>query len=353
MRPSDHSGLRREQRLAHPNAGDVGAGSHPRWRRPHDLQGPRARPGVQSWRPRRAESVTVTLLVLLVVLALSLAGTLFATSRLRRHPCGPQTTTTAMTSTPTTTPTATLTAGIAAAGNAATPTSTSPTGDTSGSSSNGCGPSSAQGQRPVPGRRQSGGTPSGGALSGTPAPGLTATTTPRSQPVPGADAHTPAGAVKTATSVLTALTQVMTADPETRRQAITAMASPRSAAALERQYDWVSAQAAQLLQTGQAGTQIVVRFLPVGWHVDAYDDRRAVVSVLGTGLLGSTAGVPLREQWTVTQVTLLWQGSGWRLLSSSDKPAIVPLSDPQSQTADDGPAPVAAVQAFKEYHYVP
>jgi len=171
--------------------------------------------------------------------------------------------------------------------------------------------------------------------------------------VPIGYAHNERGAVSAATNYLAALATAATADAPRRHQMIASLAAAQSAASLQRQYDWASGQVRRDLHLDQpTDVQVVVRLVPVGWQVSRYTDATAEVVVFGTGLYGSSVGVPVRETWGVNTVTLTWQGDDWKLVRSVTQTAIVPLADPRSRAVDDNGSGLAPqVSAFKEYRY--
>jgi hypothetical protein len=171
--------------------------------------------------------------------------------------------------------------------------------------------------------------------------------------VPVGYAHTERGAVSAATNYLAALATAAIADAPRRHQMIASLAAAQSAASLQRQYDWASGQVRRDLHLDQpTDVQVVVRLVPVGWQVSRYTDATAEVVVFGTGLYGSSVGVPVRETWGVNTVTLTWQGDDWKLVRSVTQTAIVPLADPRSRAVDDNGSGLAPqVSAFKEYRY--
>jgi len=171
--------------------------------------------------------------------------------------------------------------------------------------------------------------------------------------VPVGYAHTERGAVSAATNYLAALATAATVDAPRRHQMIASLAAAQSAASLQQQYAWASGQVHRDLHLDQpTDVQVVVRLVPVGWQVSRYTDATAEVVVFGTGLYGSSVGVPVRETWGVNTVTLTWQGDDWKLVRSVTQTAIVPLADPRSRAVDDNGSGLAPqVGAFKEYRY--
>jgi hypothetical protein len=171
--------------------------------------------------------------------------------------------------------------------------------------------------------------------------------------VPVGYAHTEQGAISAATNYLAALATATVSSQRTRAQMIAAMAAAESRAALQQQYDWASAKIGRELHLeGSESVQAVVRMIPVGWQVQRYDGRTAEVLVFGTGLYGSSAGVPVRETWGVNAVTLTWEDGDWKLVGSTTEAAIVPLADPRSRVAsDNGTGLAPLVNRFQEYRY--
>jgi hypothetical protein len=172
--------------------------------------------------------------------------------------------------------------------------------------------------------------------------------------VPVGYTHNEQGAVSAATNYLATLAKATVSERATRHQMIAAMAAAGSQAALQQQYDWASDQISRDLHlNGPDRVQAVVRMIPVGWQLARYDGDTAQVLVFGTGLYGSSAGVPVRETWGVNAVTLTWEASDWKLVRSTTEPAIVPLADPRSRVASDNGSGLAPqVSQFQEYRYV-
>jgi hypothetical protein len=171
--------------------------------------------------------------------------------------------------------------------------------------------------------------------------------------VPVGYAHTEQGAVSAATNYLASLAKATVSNQPTRDQMIAALAAEGSRAALQQQYDWASAEVGRDLHLERPeSVQAVVRMIPVGWQLIRYDGRTAEVLVFGTGLYGSSAGVPVRETWGVNTVTLTWENGDWKLVSSTTEPAIVPLADARSRVAsDNGTGLAPLVNRFQEYRY--
>src|SRR5438093_1164930 len=77
-----------------------------------------------------------------------------------------------------------------------------------------------------------------------------------------------------------------------------------------------------------AGTDVVLRSIPVGWRIDQYDAATAQVAIWATSIGGRTGGgVPVREGWGVTTVQLRWVGGDWREATAATADGPVPLPD--------------------------
>jgi hypothetical protein len=172
--------------------------------------------------------------------------------------------------------------------------------------------------------------------------------------VPVGYARSQAGAVAAATNFASLLSSRLIFDPARRHQAIATLAAPEARAALQRDFDQTVPLVAKSLRVSAGGSsadQVLLRAIPVGWHLDRYDGDRAQVRIWATGLGGSTRGVPVHEVWGVITIQLRWVDGDWKELSTATTDGPVPVADDTAPSSASVLVPQA--QDFKEYDYAP
>ncbi len=167
--------------------------------------------------------------------------------------------------------------------------------------------------------------------------------------------HSRAGAAAAATEYTRVLGGALLFDDARRHQAVAALAAPRAKAALLHASD----EAARLTRkglrvpAGAAGAQQAVMVtVPVGQNVERYDDKRARVAILTTGLAGSVSGIPVSQGWGVTVVDLEWVAADWKQVAVSSRPAAIPMV-PTDEVPSSFTQFLEQTRQFKEYDYAP
>jgi hypothetical protein len=172
--------------------------------------------------------------------------------------------------------------------------------------------------------------------------------------VPVGYAHSRQGAVAAATNYATTMSSPLILDAAARHRAVAVLAAPVARAALNRSLDQTVPLIAKGLGVSSgsgAASQVVLRAIPVGWRLEAYDGSTARVAIWATGVGGSLNGTPVQEGWGVTTIQLVWVDGDWKELGATTTAGPVPLADEQTPTAPSELVPKA--RAFKEYHYAP
>jgi hypothetical protein len=168
--------------------------------------------------------------------------------------------------------------------------------------------------------------------------------------VPVGYARSRAGAIAAATNYVGVQTSTLMLDEGRRRRAVAALAAPSAAAGLQASAAGNATAMAAALKTSGA-TGVILKAIPVGARVDRYSDDAATVSIWLTSIGGSTNGVPVRQSWGVTTVTLQWAGGDWKQVSASTTRGPVPLADDAQATAAS--ELIGKTKDFKEYTYAP
>lgn len=142
-------------------------------------------------------------------------------------------------------------------------------------------------------------------------------TTPTSRPRTGSSAstRTSAGAVAAAGADLIALGGDSVLDPTKLSTTLDEIASRSARADLQAAYT----QAGSGLRTkfglsGEPKPVVIVRTVPLGYHVESFTQKRAVVSVWTLAVLGSGATFDPVASWRTQTVTLVWE-DGWKVAS--------------------------------------
>jgi hypothetical protein len=172
--------------------------------------------------------------------------------------------------------------------------------------------------------------------------------------VPVGYAHTADGAVAAATNFLTVVAGPLLAQPEKYRAAIDTLSMPEARVKLR-----AGAEARMtamqsvigLVSNAQQGRAVIFRTVPLTYHVDAYTDGRAQVSIWAESLVAVDSVYAPRASWATDVYVVQWLSGDWRLVSIDDptagSPGPVPVTGPATtQTAS---LPVQ-IKDFKEYH---
>jgi hypothetical protein len=172
--------------------------------------------------------------------------------------------------------------------------------------------------------------------------------------VPVGYQQTEAGAVDAATNYLVALNSRLVLEPERIRQAEAVMAAP--------------AYRDQLLAAGDAnlramnaaygvaaaasrGLQVVIRYVPIAFHLDSYDGRHAAVSVWAVWVLAEAGILAPQQHWLVSTILLEWLAGDWKVTAASSRPGPVP-SSPEQQVLDPSSPLPDALTGYREYRHV-
>jgi hypothetical protein len=160
--------------------------------------------------------------------------------------------------------------------------------------------------------------PSGGAQGRAAAPGAQGGPGPSRvvNGVPVRYAHTPAGAVATATNYLMVIDGSLITQPDKYRAAIDTLAAPEARA--KQESDAEKALTGFQSATGfgtyaSQGRTVVDRVAPLAYHVDSNDGRTAQVSIWAEAILAVDGVLSLRETWSTSRVTVEWIGGDWKL----------------------------------------
>ncbi len=143
-------------------------------------------------------------------------------------------------------------------------------------------------------------------------------TAPTSHPRTSGSAatHTSAGAVAAAGTDLVALGGQTVLDPVRLSTTLGQIAARTARADLQAAY----AQAEGGLRTkfglsGEPKPVVIVRTVPLGYRVESFTRKRAVVSVWTLAVLGSGATFDPVASWRTQTVTLVWERGGWKVAS--------------------------------------
>lgn len=148
------------------------------------------------------------------------------------------------------------------------------------------------------------------------------------------------GAVVAATTYLDAIDWYVIVDGERRRRTIERFTTPAAA----RRLDAELAAGADALRGALTEGPVAARAAILGYRVDQFRTRRAVVSVWGMALFGTGVYGPT-TQWSTSRIELVWSGGRWLVASVRSRGGPSPDS-PVGRLA-------AAVNTFGEVHSVP
>jgi hypothetical protein len=114
----------------------------------------------------------------------------------------------------------------------------------------------------------------------------------------------------------------------------------------------VAAVDAQLgvVSASAQNAQVVVRTIPVSWHVDSYTGSTATVRVWAVGLVAEGGSLPATAVWATGSFDVEWTDAGWRLDDVRTVAGPVPQTQ-QSGTVTSALPP--EVSTFQEYRHVP
>jgi hypothetical protein len=164
---------------------------------------------------------------------------------------------------------------------------------------------------------------------------------------------TEAGAVDAATNYLVALNSPVVLHPDQVRAEEAVMAAPayRDQMIAEGDQDLRAMNSSFGVAANAAmGVQVVLRYVPIAFHLDSYDGQHAAVSVWAVWLLAESGILPPQQHWLTSTMLLEWIGGDWKVTAVGSRPGPVP-SPPQMVLAPSTPLPDTLTQ-YEEYQHV-
>jgi hypothetical protein len=99
------------------------------------------------------------------------------------------------------------------------------------------------------------------------------------------------------------------------------------------------------------GVRVVIRYVPIAFHVDSYDGQHAAVSVWAVWVLAEGGVLAPRQHWLTSTMLLEWLAGDWRVTAASSRPGPVPA--PAQEPAPDRSSPLPDVLTdYREYQHV-
>jgi hypothetical protein len=172
--------------------------------------------------------------------------------------------------------------------------------------------------------------------------------------VPVGYLETEAGAVDAATNYLVTLDSPLVLHPDQVRTAEAVMAAP------EYRDQLIAAGDANLRALNSSfgvatnagfGVQVVIRYVPVAFHLDSYDGLHAAVSVWAVWVLAESGILPAQQHWLTSTMLLEWTAGDWKVTGASSRPGPVPSPVPAENVASASPLPDVLTQ-YTEYRHV-
>jgi hypothetical protein len=162
------------------------------------------------------------------------------------------------------------------------------------------------------------------------------------------------GAVDAATNYLVALNSPVVLHPEQVRAEEAVMAAPsyrdQLIAAGDANLRAMNSSFGVASNAGM-GIQVVIRYVPIAFHVESYDGEHAAVSVWAVWLLAEGGILAPQQHWLTSTILLEWTAGDWKVTGASSRPGPVP-SPPQQLALDpSSPLPDALTQ-YEEYRHV-
>jgi hypothetical protein len=162
------------------------------------------------------------------------------------------------------------------------------------------------------------------------------------------------GAVDAATNYLVALNSPVVLHPERLRAAEAVMAAPSYRDQLIADGDTnlrAMNSSFGLASNASFGVQVVIRYVPIAFHLDSYDGEHAAVSVWAVWVLAESGILVPQQHWLTSTILLEWTAGDWKVTGASSRPGPVP-SPPQQLVLDpSSPLPDALTQ-YREYQHV-
>jgi hypothetical protein len=155
--------------------------------------------------------------------------------------------------------------------------------------------------------------------------------------------------VRAASRSITAFDGDVLLEPVRLREVVSRIASRASRAQLLGAFAEASAQTrAKLGADSVPAPVIVLRSVPVGYHVEGFSPDEATVSVWYVGVVGSGATVEPQQSWRTQTVSLVWERGRWKVSSFASAPGPTPplsMSDPSESAGDL----FGAIPRFQEF----
>jgi hypothetical protein len=148
------------------------------------------------------------------------------------------------------------------------------------------------------------------------------------------------GAAAAATAFLGALDWKVLVDDERRAATVDRFAASGAGKTLES----VVSRGVDDVRQAVRAAPVVVRPVPIGYRVDRFSRKRAVVSVWGMALFGTASYEPV-SQWATTTVDLVWQGGEWKVAAMRNRGGPSPRWSIEELARD--------AASFDEYRHVP
>jgi hypothetical protein len=162
------------------------------------------------------------------------------------------------------------------------------------------------------------------------------------------------GAVDAATNYLVALNSPLVLHPDQVRATEAVMAAP------EYRDQLIAAGDANLRALDSSfglganaglGIQVVVRYVPIAFHLDSYDGQHAAVSVWAVWVLAEAGILPPQQHWLTSTMLLEWTAGDWKVTGVGSRPGPVPAPPQQLVPDPSSPLPDALTQ-YREYQHV-
>lgn len=155
-------------------------------------------------------------------------------------------------------------------------------------------------------------------------------------------ARTPAGAAAAAGSYLVALGGDALLDQSRLDATIDEIAARDAREELRATYATVFRNIqGQFGLEGQPRPIVIMRSIPLAYHVDSFEPDHAVVSIWDLGVVGSGATVDPQASWRTQTIALVWEDRSWKASDFRSVSGPVP-----ALAGRDEPSPPAALFTF-------
>lgn len=164
--------------------------------------------------------------------------------------------------------------------------------------------------------------------------------------------RSPEGAVAAATAYGLALDGPEVFDAEHRESVLDAVASAEARDELEVAFDaGLEVISTQLGLDARArnGPGFVWRVVPGGWQVRQFDRDRATVAIWAAVVVMADDLLLVEPGWQTTEVTIVWEHGGWRLVGFQTEPG----PNPMLATRQGGEPMGRQINAFAPYDHWP